>query len=51
MDERGLGLGFTKDHGECLRYVCGLRWCGWRWWRVSRGLGPGSGGWGGVMSV
>ena len=28
-----------------------LRWCGWCRWGVGRGLGPVSGGWGGVMSV
>ena len=40
---RGLGLDFTnpRGHGEC--WTCR--------WAVGRGHGPGSGGWGGVMSV
>ena len=28
-----------------------LRWCGWCRWGMGRGLGPGSGDVGGVMSV
>ena len=31
--------------------VFGLRLCGWCRWGVGRGLGPGSGGMGGVMSM
>ena len=51
----GLGLGFTQscgNRGSVGRVsVFWLRWCGWCMWRVGRGLGPGSGEWGGVMSV
>ena len=48
---RGLGLGFTNPvrTGEVLD-VC-VFWMWWCRWGVGRGLGPGSGGVGGVMSV
>ena len=54
MDER---IGFVL-YQSCVNMgsvvlvsVFGLRWCAWCWWGVGRGLRPGSGGVGGVMSV
>ena len=54
MDEM-IGFGLYQSYGNRGNVepvsVFGLRWCWWCRCGVCRGLGPGSGGWGGVMSV
>ena len=54
MDER-IGLELYQscgNKGSAGRVsVFGLQWCGWCRWGVGRGVGPESGGVGGVMSA